>query len=319
MKIVILDTKSLGKGLDYSRLESLGTVIYYDHTKVDELIERLQETDIAITNKNIFSKTIISQLPNLKLIGVTGTGYNNIDIKAARVYNVAVCNVSDYCTESVTQHTFAMVLQLLNRMRYYETYISTKKYIGDTDFTHFETQFFELSALTWGIVGMGHIGKKVAGIAETFGSNIIYYSTSGKNHTTKYKEVSYNQLLKQADIITIHAPLNDKTINLFDEVAFRQMKRTAIIVNVGRGGIVNEEAVVVAINENLVAGIGLDVLVDEPMSKSSQLLKIIPNERLLITPHIAWASVQARQKVIEEVSSNISNFQKGLIKNRVEQ
>jgi len=311
MKIVLLDQKSLGEKLYYDKLESIGSVTYYDHTNQEQIIERCAEAEVVITNKGYFDKETINALNHLKLICMTGTGYDKIDIQAAKAKGIGVCNVLDYCSNSVAQHTLALVLQLLNHMNYYSDYVKSGKYIEDDAFTHYEVQINEIAQMTWGIVGMGSIGSKVAKIAEAMGAKVIYYSTSGKNQQDAYKRVDFNELLTRSDIITIHAPLNDQTRNLFNEEVFAKMKKKAVLVNVGRGDIVNEAALVTALNQKRIAGAALDVLSKEPMGKDSAFIPILKDMRLIITPHVAWASMTARQKVIDEVALNITEYVKG--------
>ncbi|MDF1616539.1 D-2-hydroxyacid dehydrogenase [Petrocella sp. FN5] len=311
MKIVLLDQKSLGEKLDFKKLESIGSVTYYNYTNQEQIIERCAEAEVVITNKGYFDEKTIGSLKHLKLICMTGTGYDKIDIQAAKSNKVGVCNVLDYCSNSVAQHTLALVLQLVNHMSYYERYVKSGKYIDDDAFTHYEVQINEIAQMTWGIVGMGSIGSKVAKIAESMGAKVIYYSTSGKNQQDIYKRVSFEDLLSRSQIITIHAPLNEQTKNLFSKAAFSKMKNTPILVNVGRGAIVNEEALVEALSHNRIAGVALDVLNNEPMSKNSKLIPILDDARLVITPHVAWASLTARQKVVDEVARNIIEYVKG--------
>lgn len=318
MKIAVLDKKSLGDGINYDPLRAHGKVSLYDFTKESEILLHLKGIDVAVSNKIIYTEELLKQLPDLKLICTTGTGYNHIDINAAIKLGVGVCNVVDYCSDSVAQHTVAMVLSLLNKLSYYNKYVTSNAYVGDEAFSHFETSYHELRSLRWGIVGLGNIGKRVADIAKVLGSEVVYYSTSGKNTPSDYKRVDFETLTTTSDIITIHAPLNGVTKDLFDLMVLREMKKDAILVNVGRGGIVNEEDIASAITEHLIGGIGIDVLENEPMDMNSPLLKVIGDERLLVTPHIAWASLEARQRVILEVAHNIEDYISGMKRNRVD-
>jgi glycerate dehydrogenase len=311
MEIVLLDQKSLGEKLNFDKLESMGSVTYYDYTNQEQIIERCANAEVVITNKGHFDKETIEALSHLKLICMTGTGYDKIDVEAAKDKGIGVCNVLNYCSNSVAQHTLALVLQLVNHMNYYHDYVKSGRYIEDDAFTHYEVQINEIAQMTWGIVGMGSIGGKVAKIANAMGAKVIYYSTSGKNQQDAYERVKFDDLLKRAHIITIHAPLNDKTKDLFDEAAFSKMKKSAILVNVGRGDIVNEEALIKALKQDLIAGAALDVLSKEPMSKASKIMPMMDDSRLFITPHVAWASITARQKVIDEVAQNIKEYVKG--------
>lgn len=313
MKIAVLDVKSIGQGgLDYEPLNLLGDVEYYDYTDTDDVIKRLTDIDVAVSNKIAYDEEVLSQLPKLKLICMTGTGYNHIDTVSARKHNVGVCNVVDYCTDSVAQHTFAMVLNLLNNINYYKDYVTSGSYIEDESFKHYEVSYRELASMKWGgIIGLGHIGHRVADIASAFGATVVYYSTSGQNDNSHYKSVSLEALIESSDIITIHAPLNERTKNLITYKSFEKMKARAVVVNVGRGGgILNEEDVAKVIEKNLIGGIGLDVLSCEPMSKESPLIRVLDKNNLLITPHVAWASIEARQRVVSEVVKNIEAFYK---------
>lgn len=318
MKIAVLDMKSIGADLDYNVLATLGDLIIYEYTEASQVVERLKDVDVVVSNKIIFNEEVIVGAKTLKLICMTGTGYNNIDIKAAKANKVGVCNVKDYCTESVVQHTFAMVLHLLNNLSYYQKYVGEGIYIGDEDFKHYEVSYRELSALRWGIIGMGNIGQEVAKIAKAFGSEVVYYSTSGLNNEQSYQQVSYEQLIEESDIITIHSPLNAKTLNLIDKKALSKMKKDVIIVNVGRGGIVNESDAVDALLTDKIGGLGIDVFTSEPMSATSPYIKILNNPRALLTPHVAWASIEARQRVINEVGKNIKAFASGGFCNRID-
>lgn len=318
MRIAVLDCQSMGQGLEFSALEAIGEVIYYDYTEPSQVIERLEGVDVAVSNKIVYNQSVIESSPDLKLICMTGTGYNNIDLDAARQVGIGVCNVKDYCTESVAQHTFAMTLHLLNNLSYYQDYVDNGHYIEDADFKHYEVTYRELNALRWGIIGLGNIGRRVASLAEAFGCEIVYYSTSGKNKNQTYQQVTLETLFATSDIITIHAPLNESTLDLIDAAAINRMKKEVILVNVGRGGIINESDVCEAVLKDKIGGLGIDVFKEEPMTRTSPYRTVFRNKNVIITPHVAWASVEARQRVVEEVALNISAFLKGEKRNRVE-
>nr|WP_297889231.1 NAD(P)-dependent oxidoreductase [Sulfurihydrogenibium sp.] len=230
---------------------------------------------------------------------------------------MAVTNVAGYSTNSVVQHTFGMLFYLLEHLRYYDEYVKSGGYAKSPIFTHIGKPFWEIYGKTWGIIGLGTIGKKVAQIAESFGCDVIYYSTSGKNTAQKYPHKALDELLSISDIVSIHAPLNEYTKNLITYEKLKLMKKTAILLNLGRGGIVNEEDLAKALDEGLIAAAGLDVLEKEPMNLDNPLLQIKNKDRLLITPHIAWTSIEARQTLVKEIYLNIDAFIHGKQRNRV--
>jgi len=317
VNICILDAKTLGEDIDLSVLEQFGKVSVYSHTPKDKVLERIQGCEIVITNKIVLDSTNLPYASAVRLICVAATGTNNIDLECANRCNIIVCNVAGYSTNSVVQHTFAMLFYLLESLPYYDNYVKTGQYTGSGLFTNLQRPFWELHGKTWGIIGLGTIGKGVAEVARKFGCKVIYYSTSGQNHSPDYEKVSLPELLQQADIVSIHAPLNPRTIDLITYDSFRLMRPSAILMNLGRGGIVNENDLARALDENLIAGAALDVLKNEPMEENNPLLKIKYPEKLLITPHIAWASREARQRLVEEIVLNIHGFLKGSPRNQV--
>lgn len=317
MKLVILDAKTLGNDIDLSGFSQFGEVEIFQTTKPEETLERVKDKDIVITNKVIIDKNIIDNAPNLKLICVAATGVNNVDIKYAKQKGIQVRNVAGYSTESVVQHTFAMLFYLLENLRYYDDYVKSGEYAKSDIFTHLGKPFWEVRGKTWGIIGLGTIGRRVADVASSFGANIIYYSTSGVERKEKYPRISLEELLKTSDIVSIHAPLNEKTKGLIGYEQIKLMKPTAYLLNLGRGGIVIEEDLAKALDENLIAGAGLDVLEKEPIAEDNPLLKIKNKEKLFITPHIAWTSIEARKTLINEIIENIKAFSQGKDRNRV--
>lgn len=308
MKIVFLDVKTIGEDIDLSYFDALGEVVKYPFSTSEEALERTQDADVIVLNKVEINEKSIGKAKNLKLVCVTATGTNNLDKEYLAKRGIEWRNVAGYSTESVAQHTFSLLFYLLEKMRYYDDYVKTEKYIGDVTFTHFANVFHEIAGMTWGIVGLGNIGRRVADIAKCFGCKVIYYSTSGKNNNSDYKRVSFDELLTQSDIVSVHAPLDENTRNLFGKEAFAKMKKSAIFINVGRGPIVVEQDLVDALNEGEIAAAGLDVLSVEPMSEQNPLRTIKDSNKLIITPHIAWASVEARTRLMKIISNQIKEF-----------
>ena len=308
MKIVFLDAKTIGEDIDLSSFDALGEVVKYPFSTPEEARERTKDADVIVLNKVEINERSIGEAERLKLVCVTATGTNNLDKEYLAKRGIEWRNVAGYSTESVAQHTFALLFYLLEKMRYYDDYVKTEKYVGDVTFTHFANVFHELAGMTWGIVGLGNIGRRVAEIARCFGCNVIYYSTSGKNHNDEYQRVEFDELLSKSDIVSVHAPLDENTRNLFDKSAFDQMKQSAIFINVGRGPIVVEQDLVDALNEGQLAAAGLDVLSVEPMTEQNPMRSIKDSNRLIITPHIAWASVEARTRLMKTISGQIKEF-----------
>lgn len=316
MKIVLLDGKTLGDDLDLTIFNALGDVTTYKFTHVDEVVDRIKDVDVVITNKVTLGAHNL-KATQVKLICVTATGTNNIDLEYCKNNGIGVCNVAGYSTDSVAQHTFAMLFYLLEHLNYYDAYVKKGHYVDDEMFTHFARKFYQVKDKTWGIIGLGAIGRRVAEIATVFGAKVKYYSTSGRNNDQPYEQVDLDTLLKESDILSIHAPLNENTKNLIGYDELVKMKESSILLNLGRGTIVNEEDLVRALNENQIQAAGLDVLEHEPMNQGNVLLEIQDSSKLLVTPHIAWASKEARETVIAEVYANIETFFNGGKRNRV--
>ena len=308
MKIVFLDAKTIGDDIDLGCLEKLGELEKYPYSTQEEAYERTKEADVVVTNKVEINESSIGGAEHLKLVCVTATGTNNLDKEYLAKRNIAWRNVAGYSTEMVAQHTFALLFFLLEKLSYYDNYVKTEKYINDTTFTHFANVFHELYGKTWGIIGLGAIGRRVAEIAKLFGCRVMYYSTSGKNNNGEYERVSFEELLTQSDIVSIHAPLDENTKGLMNQKAFEMMKQTAILINVGRGPIIDEQALADALNEGKIAAAGLDVLSKEPMSEENPLRFIKDSNKLIITPHIAWASIEARTRLMVLVAKNIEDY-----------
>ena len=317
MKLVITDALTLGNDVDLSPLGQIGEVVCYKTSTVEEARERLTDADIAIVNKVPMRAESLDGAKNLKMIALTATGYNNVDLEYAKKRGIRVANVSGYSTDSVVQHTFALMFYVMEKLSYYDSYVKNGAYAKAPVFTHFDKIFMELSGKTWGIIGLGEIGRGVARAAQAFGCRVIYYSTSGRNNNSDYEKVTFEEILAQSDILSIHAPLNAATENLMNYEAFRKMKRTAIMVNVGRGPIVNEADLKRALDEDLIGGAGLDVVCREPITEDNPLNDIKDSSKLIITPHIAWATYEARSRLMKEVYQNIQSFLAGEERNVV--
>lgn len=308
MKIVFLDASTLGDDIDYSQFERLGEVVRYPFTSSEEAPARVTDADVLVVNKVLVNEQTISGAENLKLVCVTATGTNNLDKDYLAKRGIEWRNVAGYSTESVAQHTFAMLFYLLENLRYYDDYVKTGGYINDRIFTHFSRTFHELKGMTWGILGLGAIGRRVADIAGLFGARVIYYSASGAPAQDGYHQVDLDTLLTESDILSIHAPLNKYTEGLMNADAFRKMKPDAILLNLGRGPIINEADLADALNSGQIKAAGLDVLSVEPMAKDSPLLNVKDKDRLFITPHIAWATIEARQRLMKIIAGQIEEF-----------
>lgn len=310
MKIVCLDADTLGNDVDLDAVfGKFGEFVSYNMTEANQTVQRLQNADIVLTNKVLITKDVIAQT-NLKLICVTATGVNNIDLEAAKEANIPVKNVAGYSTNSVAQQTFANILALRNSTSYYENYgKNSDGWAKSPIFVNLDRPIFELSGKKFCVVGLGTIGLEIAKIAQAFGCDVCYYSTSGNNSNSEFKRVSFKEAL-QCDIISIHAPLNENTKNLFDANALNQLKDGAMLVNSGRGGIIDEEKIAQIIDKREIYFV-TDVLEKEPIRADHPLLKVKNKDRLMITPHIAWASVEARKKLIELSAKNIEDFIKG--------
>lgn len=308
MKIVFLDAKSIGEDIDLSGYDQLGEVVRYPYSTPEEARERTRDADVIILNKTEINEQSIGEADKLKLVCVTATGTNNLDKAYLAERGIEWRNVAGYSTESVAQHTFALLFYLMEKLRYYDDYVKNENYVNDSMFTHFDHRFNELSGKTWGIIGLGNIGRRVADIAKCFGCRVIYFSTSGKNNQKGYNRVSFDKLLEQSDIVSVHAPLTDDTLGLMNREAFVRMKPGAVFLNLGRGPIVDEAALTEALNTGMIAAAGLDVLSQEPMSEDNPLRSIKDSERLIITPHIAWASIEARTRLMEIILEQIKEF-----------
>jgi glycerate dehydrogenase len=308
MKIKFLDTNTIGEVENLNRISELGEFIKYPDTSKHELSVRVQDADIIITNKVRIDRETIDAASDLKLICVAATGVNNVDLEYAAQKNIPVKNVEGYSTNSVAQSAFAMILYLLHHPDYYKEYVFSGAYAHSPLFTHIGKPFWELSNKRFGIIGLGTIGKKVAQIAESFGCEVVYYSTSGRNKEQPYTQLSLEELLETSDIVSIHAPLNEQTKHLLSYQQLSLMQSHALLINTGRGGIVIEADLAHALDEGIIGGAALDVLVNEPINADNPLLHIKNKDKLFIAPHIAWTSNESRKLLVDKLYQNIAGF-----------
>ena len=283
MKIAILEAKSLGDDISFAAFEQFGKVEVYPQTSKEQMAERIQDAQVIIVNKLPVCEETLKTAASVELVCVTATGVNNLDGEYLKKRKIAAYNVAGYSTEAVAQHTFALLFYLLEKLRFYDEFVKSGEYADCGMFSYYGEKFTELSGKTWGILGMGAIGRKVAQIAEAFGCRVICCSASGNRYDTAYEQVDFSTLLEQSDILSIHAPLNVHTNNLMNRAAFEKMKKTAILLNLARGPIVNETDLAKALNTGMIAGAGLDVLSTEPISRDNPLQKIQDSRKLLIT------------------------------------
>jgi len=304
-KIVILDKKTLGDDIDLSCFASFGEVVMYESTKPKQTLQRVEDADIVVTNKVVIDKYILDN-SDIKLICVAATGMNNIDLEYADKKGISVKNVAGYSTPSVVQTTFSLALYLIGKLKYYDEFTKGDGWVNSPIFTNLQQPYFDIAGKTWGVIGLGDIGKKVAEVAGAFGADVCYYSTSGKNRDDSFKRVDLDELLKTSDIISIHAPLNEKTKNIINSDNLNLLKDKALLLNLGRGGIINEKDLAEHMNKSNIL-VGLDVLEYEPMKSDNPLREVKEKDRLFITPHIAWASVESRIKLVKGICENIKD------------
>ena len=286
-------------------IASLGEFVSYPSSTAQEARERVKDADVALLNKVIVDQAFLDAAPKLKLVCEAGTGINNIDVKLCEQRGVIVRNVAGYSTDSVAQTAWMHILNLAGRAFHYQDFVVSGDYSKNPVHVDYRHPFVELAGKTLGIVGMGAIGQKVAAIAKAFGMEVIYFSTSGTGHCKDYPCVGLEELLTRSDVISIHAPYNERTAGLIGYEQFRQMKRSAYLVNTGRGGIAVEADLARALDEGLLAGAALDVYVQEPLPLSSPLMHLVHPERLIFSPHIAWYSREARARLAHEMAENI--------------
>ena len=306
MKITFLDAATIGSDISLEPIAGLGELVCWQTSSPEEAMERVRDCDVLIVNKVKVTAGLIDAAVNLKLICEAATGVNNIDMEHAASKGIPVRNVAGYSTESVVQCTFMHILSLTGRLPYYDAKVKSGKYSWSGLFTDVSLPFFELAGKTMGIIGMGTIGHRVAQVAEAFGMKVVYYSTSGTSHCHDYPSLPLEELMAVSDVVSVHAPLNDRTAGLVGSRELSLMKPHAVIVNMGRGGIIDEAALAKAVDDGIIAGAGIDVYSVEPLNVANPLSKVKHQERLSLTPHTAWASVEARNRLVGMIASNIA-------------
>ena len=316
LKIVVLEADAAGVSFD--ELKKYGELVTYEHTPQELVAERIHDADIVVPNKCILDESVLRSAEKLKLICEAATGYNNIDTDYCEKNGIPVTNARGYSTESVVQHTFAMLLHIWEKLGYYSDYVSGGSYSAQESFTHMGKTFFELQKKRFGIIGLGTIGRRVAEVATAFGMEVVYFSASGNDYQVPYKKVDFDALLKTSDVISCHAPLNENTRGMMNYTAFCKCKNNCVFLNLGRGPIVVEADLKRAIEENRIAGAALDVFETEPLPGDSPLMELArkykdteDEDRLLLTPHIAWAPLEARQRLVTDVAMSIEAWLAG--------
>lgn len=317
MKLVVLERNSVGTDVDVSCFEKFGEVEYYPNTVAENAAERVKDADIVIANKAPMNENTLKDAPNVKLICLFATGFDSVDLAYCKSRGIKVANVVNYSTAAVVQHTILLALALEEKLVHYDNYVKSGEYGAQDRFSNFDRPFGELDGKTWGIVGMGNIGRGVAKVAQALGCKVIFYSASGKSTCTDYTRVEFDELLSQSDILSLHCPLSDRTRGLINKEAFSKMKKSAILVNVARGPVVDTQALYDALTQGRIAAAGLDVLEKEPISRDNPLNEIKDSTKLIITPHLAWASTEARERLVNEVVKNIQAFLDGEDRNVV--
>ena len=317
MKIVVLERNSVGPDIpvDYS---ALGEVTYYPNTvTVEEVKERIADADIVVSNKAPMREEALKDAPNVKLICEFATGFDNVDIAYCKARGIKVANVVDYSTDMVAQHTFTLALALLQKLAHYDNYVKSGAYSAQDRFSNFDIPFYELAGKTWGIVGMGNIGKKVAQIATAFGCKVIFHSITGKSSCKDYPQVDKETLLQESDFLSLHCPLSDLSRNFIGAEELKKMKKSAVLINVARGPVVNNKELYEALVAGEIMAAGLDVIEKEPLELSNPLSQLKDSNQIIITPHLAWASVEARTRCVSETAENIKAFMRGENRNVV--
>lgn len=304
MNIVFLDAATMGD-VSFAPIEKHGTLTCYSNSTPKEAKERVKDCEVLIINKIKVTPELMDAAPRLKLICEAATGVNNIDLEYAASKGIPVRNAVGYSTDSVVQATFMHILSLAGHGPYYDECVKSGRYSTIGMFTDPSVCWTELAGKTMGVIGMGNIGKRVAKMAEAFGMKVCYYSTSGTGHCKEYPCLSLEELMRTVDVVSIHAPLNERTSGLISEKELQMMKPTAFIVNMGRGGIIDEEALAAAIDNGTIAGAALDVFVQEPLPADNPLMKVACQDRLRLAPHTAWASTEARERLVQQIADNI--------------
>lgn len=314
MKITVLDVNTLGDDIELTQLREMGDVKVYPLTMQNEVEDRIKDAEVVVLNKVKLNENNLACAKNLKLICITATGYDNVDTEYCRKNNIAVCNVCGYSTDSVVQLTLAMAFALSTNLFSYNKYVKSLDYTKSGIFNCLKPVFYEMSQMTWGIVGLGNIGRKVGNIAREMGCRVLAYK---RNPVDDFECVDIDTLCRQSDIISLHTPLNEQTKHLINAEKLKLMKKNAILINVARGAVVDENAVTEAIINGDISGLGVDVYSVEPMQEDSPYQKILNYDNTVFTPHMAWGAKEARQRCIDEVVLNIKSYFDGGRKNRI--
>lgn len=317
MKIALLERQSLGEQADLSPLKRLGEVQTYATTSAEELPDRLHDVDIAVSNKIPIDATGLAKANRLKLICLSATGTDSVDLSATQAKGIAVANITNYSTDAVAQQTMALALGLLTNLVGFDRFVKTGGYTDNYSGDYYRNTIHEIAGHQWGIIGTGHIGQKVAQLATAFGAQVSYFSPTGNTTHNNYQAKSLEQLLTTSDIVSVHTKYSKLTADLLAKPQFELMKPTAMLLNVSRGRVINENDLAWALNTGQIAAAGLDVTRHEPMQADDALLQIQDSRKLIITPHIGWASVEARQRAVDEIGLNIAAFQRGEQRNIV--
>ena len=316
MKIVVLDGKTLGPGIDFTPLYEAGDVTVYDLTGPTELADRIRDAEVIVANKWKLNRENLGDAGALKLICVTATGFDNIDLEYCRQRGIGVCNVPAYSTESVAQLTVTMVLSLAAHLKEYRDYVSSGAYSASGVANLLTPQWHELSGKTWGIIGGGNIGRRVASIARAFGCRVLM---NRRAEEKEYESADLQTLCRESDIISVHVPLSDQTRGLIGREEIGMMKDHVIFVNVARGAVCDEAALAEAVEQGSIGALGVDVFAREPFPADHPYTRIMGNPNVCLTPHIAWGAVESRNRCIRVVGANIRAFRKGKRENRVEE
>lgn len=314
MKISVLDVDTLGDDLDLTPINELGDVTVYPLTLQEDVIDRIKDAEVLVLNKVKLNRENLPYAKNLKLVCITATGFDNVDIDYCREHNIGVCNVAGYSTDSVVQLTLSMAFSLANNLLSFDNYVKSGRYTKSGIFNHLKPVFHEMSQMTWGVVGLGSIGTRVARIAKELGCRVL---ATKRNPTEEFECVDIDTLCQKSDIITLHTPLNDETFHLINSKRLAMMKKNVILINVARGAVVDEAAVVDAVINKQIAALGVDVYSTEPMQQDSPYQKLLGLDNVIFTPHMAWGAYEARQRCVDEVAKNIQSFQNGEKRSRI--
>lgn len=314
MEIVILDAKTLGDDITLDMFDEFGSVTVYGATPQDSVSERIKNADVVILNKIKLNESNLSAASKLRLVCITATGYDNVDTKYCRSHGIAVCNVKGYSTDSVAQVTLALALSLYTHIGEYTRYVSSGKYTESGVHNYLKPPFHEISGKTWGIIGLGGIGRQTARIASAMGCRVIAFKRSADE---EFECVDIDTLCRESDIISVHLPLTDKTRGIIGKAQLDEMKRGAVLINMARGAVIDERAAADAVKSGQLGGFASDVYSVEPMAENHPFAEIMHMENVLLTPHMAWGAYEARVRCMNEIAENIRAFLRGEMRNRV--